>query len=279
MLFGIDTGGTFTDLVAVDEASGAISVAKVSSTPDRPWRAVLDAVRASGVDSAAVSSLTLGTTVGTNAMIQRRGGRVIYVTTAGFEDVPFIQRIQREHLYDLQWQKPVPFCRREDCLGVVERIDAAGAIVEPLSDGALEQLAADISMRLASDDSASWTIAVNLLCCFANPVHEEQVGVFLAARFPDLPCSLATASRRCGANTSAGPPRASTPSSSRSSRRSRRAPPRELSDAGLLAPLKLMKSNGGRVDAALRPNARSIWCSGGWREGSSPPATTRVSRS
>ncbi len=249
VVLGIDTGGTFTDLVAVDLASGRTDIAKVSSTPERPWQAVLEAILASGSDPDLVSSLTLGTTVGTNAILQRRGARVIYITTRGFEDIPFIQRIQRKHLYDLQWQKPKPFCRREDCIGVVERVDAGGRIVRALDEAALEDLAVAVRGRLAAEPDAPWSIAVNLLFSFANPVHEEIIGDFLADCFPGLPCSLSHRVSPVWREYERG-----TTVCADAFLKPIVAPfavgcADEVSGAGVKAPVTLMKSNGGRVAA------------------------------
>src|SRR5947209_7677783 len=105
---GVDTGGTFTDLVLADE-SGPRRTVKVSSTPARPAEAVFEALARCGAGPAEVASFVLGTTIATNALLERKGQRVVYVTTAGFEDVPFIQRINRRHLFDLQWVKATPY--------------------------------------------------------------------------------------------------------------------------------------------------------------------------
>ena len=94
---GIDTGGTFTDLVAVDAAGdGRLRIAKVPSTPAAPGRAVFDALAGSGISVEDLSLLVLGTTLGINAVLERRGARVLYLTTDGFQDVPFIQRIDKK---------------------------------------------------------------------------------------------------------------------------------------------------------------------------------------
>src|SRR5437016_13499315 len=127
LVLGIDTGGTFTDMVAFDQASGTISTLKVSSTPDAPGQAILDALREARIDGADVAGFTHGTTVGTNALIERTGARVAFVTTAGFEDTPYIQRINRKVLYDLRWRKPEPLvASRRLCLGVEERLSSSG---------------------------------------------------------------------------------------------------------------------------------------------------------
>ena len=109
---GIDTGGTFTDLVGVDEASGDWYIAKVPSTPARPVDALAAILEQAQFDPADVSFIVLGTTIGINAVLTRTGARVIYLTTKGFEDVPHIQRINRKNHYDFVWRKPTPLGNR-----------------------------------------------------------------------------------------------------------------------------------------------------------------------
>ena len=93
---GIDTGGTFTDLVVLDDETGVVVVGKRPSTPADPAQAVFDCFEAAGIEPSAVASVTLGTTVGTNALLERRGARVVLLATAGFEDVPMIGRVDKE---------------------------------------------------------------------------------------------------------------------------------------------------------------------------------------
>src|SRR5581483_10729268 len=133
---GIDTGGTFTDLVAVDEA-GRSFLAKVPSNPDDPVQPIAAALREAGIDPVEVELVVVGTTIGINAVLTRRGARVLYLTTKGFEDIPYIQRINRKHHYDFRWRKPTPLVRRRDCVGVVERLDEEGRVLTPLDADAL----------------------------------------------------------------------------------------------------------------------------------------------
>ena len=113
---GIDTGGTFTDLVAVD-AQGKTLLRKVSSTPAKPSEAVFEALCRTNLDlKAELDRFILGTTIVTNAVLQRRGAETILLTTKGFEDVLYIQRIDRPKLYDLQWVKSDPYARRRNTL-------------------------------------------------------------------------------------------------------------------------------------------------------------------
>src|SRR6476661_10770939 len=136
---GIDTGGTFTDLVAVDHESGRWHVAKVPSNPDNPVAAIDASLGAAGFDPADVDFVVVGTTIGINAVLTRRGARVLYLTTRGFEDIPYIQRINRKHHYDFHWRKPTPLVRRRDCLGVTERVDEAGKVLVPFDVQALDE--------------------------------------------------------------------------------------------------------------------------------------------
>ena len=127
---GIDTGGTFSDFVAVDSRSGEVRTAKVASTPSEPGAAIAAGLAELGVLDA--EQVVVGTTVATNAVIQRRGARVIFVTNDGFKDVPFIGRIDKERLYDLHWQKPRPLVRAATASGLRGRLDRHGQQVEPL---------------------------------------------------------------------------------------------------------------------------------------------------
>ena len=180
---GIDTGGTFTDLVAIG-ADGSVRVAKAPSSPEAPLGALLSVLDKAAVPGAAIERIVHGTTVATNAVLQRRGAEVLYLTTAGFEDIPFIQRINRKSEYDLHWLKPRPLVRRRNCLPVAERVDARGEVVMPLETAAMERLATQVAERAAE------AIAVCLLFSYLNPVHELQLGAFLERRFPGIPVSL-----------------------------------------------------------------------------------------
>ncbi len=161
---GIDTGGTFTDLIAVDVASGIWFTAKVPSTPRDPLAAIVTAIEAAGIDVREISQLILGTTVGTNALIERKGAKVVYLTTEGFEDVPFIQRGNRKFHYDLHWIKPRPFLDRADCLGVTERLDYHGRVDTPLKLGSAAEGADDLAdaLRRRIDSEGLQSVAVSL---------------------------------------------------------------------------------------------------------------------
>src|SRR5258707_11483976 len=138
---GIDTGGTFTDLIGLDEATGMLVFGKTPSTPSDPVQAITDALDISGVGRDTIEFLVLGTTIATNALLQRRGAEVIFLTTQGFEDVPYIQRMNRRYHYSLEWTKPKPLVKRRDSIGVPERLGYRGEILAPLDDAGLAMVA------------------------------------------------------------------------------------------------------------------------------------------
>lgn len=187
---GIDTGGTFTDLIGLDEATGALVVAKTPSTPARPVDAIMAAIAQSGVAASDLEGISIGTTVATNALLQRQGATVLYVTTEGFTDIPHIQRMNRKHHFSLTWTKPEPLVERRNCLGVAERLDFHGNVLTPLTDDGLEDLATRIAARLADHPGEDVAIAVCLLFSYVNPAHELRLRDFLHERFPGIPVSL-----------------------------------------------------------------------------------------
>ena len=187
---GIDTGGTFTDLIGIDDATGELVVAKTPSTPSHPVDAIMNAIARSGTGNGSLEAISIGTTVATNALLQRNGATVIYVTTAGFEDVPYIQRMNRKYHFSLKWTKPRPLVERRNCLGVAERLDFHGRTLIPLTDEALEGLAGRVAGRIADYPDGDTAIAVCLLFSYVNPAHELRLREFLEERFPDVPVSL-----------------------------------------------------------------------------------------
>ncbi len=195
---GVDTGGTNTDLVAIDE-NGGIVVAKRPSTAAAPEIGVLNALDGSGIAPEAVRHFVLGTTIATNARLQNTGARVIYLATAGFEDIPLIGSISRPHAYDLSWRRPEPGVARRDCLGVRERIDYHGDVITALEDVEIARVLDEVAAVLgeeghrsngANGTGAACSIAVNFLFSYRNPAHEAALGAALRERFPGLPVSL-----------------------------------------------------------------------------------------
>jgi N-methylhydantoinase A len=186
---GVDIGGTFTDFCAEDARTGRVHLAKRPSTPDDPGRALLagleDLARA-GVDLDGVHRLAHGTTVATNALIERRGGKVALLTTRGFRDLLEIGRQIRPHMYDLHANYPPPVVPRPRRFEVDERITAGGRILRPLTEPAIARAVADVGASGADG------CAVCLLFAFANPEHERRLGAALATALPDLKVSLSS---------------------------------------------------------------------------------------
>jgi len=248
--FGIDIGGTFTDIVCRGD-DGSLRIAKLPTTRDDPSRAVLAALEIAradwGVPATATTRFTHGTTVATNAVLERKGARIGLITTQGFKDVLEIGRQMRHQMYDLVLQPEVPVflapgrLRKE----VTERVDAQGGIVTQLDEASMR---AAISELLAEDVQA---IAVCLIFSFLHPAHEQRVAEIIAEMAPGLPVSLSSAvgpafreyERTCATafdayikpivaryleNLEAG-----------------------LARAGVSAPLQVMQSRGGLMSSAI----------------------------
>ncbi len=165
---GIDTGGTFTDLVALG-SSGHLRVLKVRSTPEDPSQAVLEGLRRLGL-LRSTAPIVHGTTVATNAFLQRRGGRAALVATAGFEDVLVLGRQARPCLYSLDPPESLEWIPARLRLGLRERIGPSGEALHPLRRVALRRLLR--RLEAARPDA----VAVCLLHAYANPAHERRVG-------------------------------------------------------------------------------------------------------
>ena len=187
---GADIGGTFTDVVVVDDVGGGIGVAKVSTTPDAFADGVLaaieDALRSQSVATDAVFLLSHATTVVTNAILEEKGARVALVTTRGFRDVLELRRSARPDLYDLFQDAPSVLVPRRYRTEVTERIDAQGEVVTPLAE---EELAALVARLKAWEVEA---VSVSLLFSFLNPHHEQVVGEYLRNNLPGLPVFLSS---------------------------------------------------------------------------------------
>ena len=166
---GVDVGGTFTDLVALDPDTGALKVVKVPSTPPNFHLAVIEAVGRATAGGAG-ADVVHGSTVATNALLQRAGEPVAFVTTEGFRDMLLIGRQNRPKLYALRVERPPPLTAAENWFTVRERIDAAGRIVEPLDPAEVDALVGRIVA------AGLRHVAVCLLFSFVNPAHEQLIG-------------------------------------------------------------------------------------------------------
>ncbi len=168
---GVDVGGTFTDIVTLSPR-GEVTVGKVRSTPGAVSAEVWDQLRDLRGGEVATAALIHGTTVATNALLERSGGRVVLVATAGFEDLLWLRRQDRSHLYDLSRDHPPPLTRRDDVVGVRERVGAEG-VVQQLGDAEVERVVEEVKQR--SPDA----VAVALLFSFRDPAHELRLAAAL----------------------------------------------------------------------------------------------------
>ena len=186
---GIDIGGTFTDIVVL-RADGSLHTKKVSSTVDDYSRAILTGLnavlRASGLAPAEIAEIRHGTTVASNAILERKGARTGLIATEGFRDILEIRTLRMPRLYDMTWQKPPVLVPRYLRVTVDERLDAAGRVQRPLASADAER-----AVRRLLDEGVE-AIAVCLLHAYANPVHERLLKDAIQRLAPDLPCAISS---------------------------------------------------------------------------------------
>lgn len=187
---GIDIGGTFTDIVLLNEETGQLSFGKTLTTYGDPTDGIITGVRETLADSAIlpqhISRVLHGTTLVANAVIERKGAKTGILTTSGFEDVLEIGRELRYDIYDLNLAMPEPLVPRYLRMGVRERIDKRGNILERLDK---DHLALSVD-KLVQEGVES--IAVCYLFGFANPVHERQTEQFIEKRYPEVYVSISS---------------------------------------------------------------------------------------
>lgn len=181
---GVDTGGTFTDFVTVDEHQHVVLIGKHLSTPTEPAQAVLDGTGALLPTIDALQDYVVATTLASNALIERKGAPTVLITTKGFRDVLLIGRQKRYDIYDLQIDKPRPIVRRREILEITERVRADGSIEVPLGDDEVRAIGDAIRQHGAT------AVAVCLLHSYANPAHELRIGEILADMLPGVRVSL-----------------------------------------------------------------------------------------
>jgi len=188
--FGFDIGGTFTDFVLLDEASGELHTYKTLTTPENPAEAVIEGwnelLKRAGAAGSDVKLCIHGTTLITNALIQRNGARTALLTTAGFGDTLDTQREMRYDIYDLHSPPVEPLVPRSLRCEVDERLDSFGEVVTPLTEDGLLKVAAFV------ERTRPQAAAICLLHAYRNPAHEQQLAAFLHARFPALAVSLSS---------------------------------------------------------------------------------------
>ena len=187
---GIDIGGTFTDLILINDLTGELTVGKVLTTPAEPARAVAevlaDALGRARAAPAALKHVVHGTTLVTNAVIERKGARTALLTTRGFRDAYEIAREHRYDLYDLFLEMPTPLVPRHLRLEVDERVYADGTVARAPDVQAVARLVAELR------DKDIEAIAVCFIHSYANPAHERLVGDIIRETAPDIRVSLSS---------------------------------------------------------------------------------------
>src|SRR6266568_7434305 len=175
---GADVGGTFTDIALYDTETGTLAINKLLTTPDDPRRAIIEGL---GALKAHAEIVVHGTTLVTNALIERRGAPVGLITTEGYRDVLEIGNELRYDTFDLQLERPAPLVPRAMRLTVRERIGANGEVVLPLDEDGVR----DAARRL--HEAGARSIAIAFFNSFRNPAHELRAKAIVLETCPDIP--------------------------------------------------------------------------------------------
>ena len=187
---GVDIGGTFTDAVMMDEATGEIRLVKMSSTPSDPSVGFMDVIerilRESEVPARNISYNVHGTTVATNTIIEGKGAKAALIATEGFRDVFEIARQIRPKLYDIFCEKPKPLVPRFLCFEVPERLNFEGKVLRPLDEDRVREVARSIKREKVE------AVIVCLLHSYINPAHERRIGEILREELPGVFISLSS---------------------------------------------------------------------------------------
>lgn len=178
-IVGTDTGGTFTDLVAISDA-GEVVVAKTPSTPPEFQHGVVNALRESGIPIDQVRALHHGTTVTTNALLTRTGSHTALITTEGFRDVLELRDGSRGEYYNINWDPPAPLVARPDRIPVRERVNYAGSEIEPLDEDGVREACRVIAERGIE------AVAVSFIHSYANASHEARALEIIREELPGI---------------------------------------------------------------------------------------------
>ena len=256
MRIGVEVGGTFTDLVAID--GNNIQVLKVPSTPKSPDEGAFNALVASEIPLDQMTDLAHGSTVATNAVLERKGFLTAFLTTKGFRDILALQRHGRSNIYDLAYQKPTPVVSRKDTFEVSERMLANGETHTPIDQKQIE-----LELIPALKKGNYQAIAICLLNAYVNPKHEQALRDLINKHLPDLNITLSSDVSREFREYE----RASTTTLSAYVQPvmdryiSRFA--QKLQESGFKGRFSVMQSNGGKLPAeAMRANAITALLSG-----------------
>lgn len=186
----VDIGGTFTDVAVADDSGKICATAKTATTPNNPTEGALQGTQivlnSLGIEIGQVGAFVHGTTLATNALIERRGAIVAAITTEGFRDILEIAYERRYSQYDINIDKPDLIVPRARCFTVPERMNVHGEVLVPLDDTAIDALISDL------DSCGAQALAVCLLHAYANPAHEQRLRELIHARRPDLFVSLSS---------------------------------------------------------------------------------------
>ncbi|MEU5992457.1 hydantoinase/oxoprolinase family protein [Spirillospora sp. NPDC047418] len=248
----VDIGGTFVDAIAYDEVTGELRLHKAPTTPDAPAQGVLDAVGGLADRLDDVEAFVHGTTLGLNAILQRRGADVGIITNAGFRDLLEIARanVPGQYMYDFAYAPPPPLVPRRHRTGVPGRIDAQGAEVEPLDEDAVREAG-----RVLVEEHGLRSVAICFLHSYAEPAHERRAAQILREAYPDVSISVSTDISREYREYE----RTSTATLDAYIRPVLSdyigALEERLGDAGLAHPLHIMRSGGGAMTAELARSA------------------------
>lgn len=183
----VDIGGTFVDAVEFDTRMATIRLEKAPTTPGRPWEGVLDALARLGTPLDQVELFIHGTTLGLNAVLERRGARTGIITNDGLRDVFLIGRanVPDHAMYDFQYEQPTPIVRRRDTRGVRGRLDYLGRELEPLDEDGVRT-----AVRELVENQRVEAVAICFLHSYRNPSHEERAARIVRELFPDLEVSV-----------------------------------------------------------------------------------------
>ena len=184
---GVDTGGTFTDLVAFDETSGDLVLTKTLSTPSAPSQAIFDAFAKADLATKDISYFVHGTTVATNTLIERKGAEAGLFVTEGFRDILHLQRTTRPDHFDLNWVKPRGLIPRSRSFGIPERVLSDGAVLIELDEDAVREHATALR-----DSGEVQAIAVSYLFSYMNPEHERRTRDLILEVWPEAQVSLSS---------------------------------------------------------------------------------------
>ncbi|WP_306205466.1 hydantoinase/oxoprolinase family protein [Actinoplanes sp. RD1] len=185
----VDIGGTFVDAMELDTRTGKVRFRKASTTPQHPAEGVLNAIAALGTDLSEVELFIHGTTLGLNAVLERRGGNTGIITNEGFRDIFLLGRgnVPADHMYDFRYQRPESLVQRRFTAGVTGRLDYKGNEVEPLDGESVRAAAKELV-----ENQGVTSIAICFLHSFLDPTHEQAAARIVREAYPDVSLSLST---------------------------------------------------------------------------------------